>query len=763
MIGALGREARVILAAAAFNVGMLILFLGLRIMQPSDGARLEPGTPYYSSEGIIITLFEEQPGGLQSGDIITTIDDRSIEDWASYLACFSPLCNPPERPRWHVGDVVHYAVLRDGQRVELPVRLRPYPLALNIKRDWGSMVYALAMFAVGAFVFYKRPDETAAQLLLLGGSSMLGATTWSLGLQPLDFIHPITFWLHRLTTNGVYLLVWIAFLHFALIFPNPHKIVLQHKWLVPAIYAVPFVVFLTVTVLTGLTSMSTLDWLTRIGLDQNIVVMAYLLLGLLVLVTNYRSQSASISRQQIRVVVYAIGLIAALAVVLWQVPQIILGEQLFTSNMMAVIGLLLPLSLSVSILRYRLWDIDVIINRATVYSLLTALTVLIYILAVVGLGALFQGQRNLLLSLFATGLVAVIFQPLRERIQRAVNRVMYGERDDPYDVISRLGHQLQAVVIPEDLLDTITETVAAALKLPYASIAMLEEGKFKTQSEYGRPLADPITLPLVHQGEIVGQLAVAPRSPHEPLTPPDRRLLDDIARHTGIVIHTVQLNADLRRSREKLVTTREEERRRLRRDLHDGLGPTLASQTLKLDAILDLLTTDPGRAVRLIEELKLQVKNTVADIRRLVYELRPPTLDDLGLIEALRAYIVQTGNSPGSPHITLEVRPAALPALSAAVEAAAYRITLEAITNVIRHAKANRCVVRLTVDVQTQRSLKIEIVDDGVGLPNSFAGGVGITSMRERAVELGGTCNLSETPGGGTHVTACLPLTGMEC
>jgi signal transduction histidine kinase len=568
------------------------------------------------------------------------------------------------------------------------------------------------------------------------------------------------FWLHYITTYGIYLIIWITSLHFALVFPHPHKLIERRRWLVPLIYSLPFAVHLITAAATRMVSASTLDWLGRIGLDQNLTVMIYLLSGLLAVVTNYRSQPDAVSRQQIRVVVYALGLIIVIAVLLWQVPQIVFGEQVFTSSMMAVVGLLLPLALAVSILRYRLWDIDVIINRTAVYGLLTILIAGLYV-AIVGIfGAMFQQRGTLLFSLIATGLVAVIFQPLRERLQRAVNRLMYGERDDPYHVISRLGRQLQSTTVPEDLLETISQTLATALKLPYASIALLEGGAFKMQAEYGIPPKEPFILPLIYQKEIVGQLAVAPRSQNEPFTPPDMRLLEDIARQAGGAAHTVRLNRDLRRSREKLVATREEERRRIRRDLHDGIGPTLASHTLKLDAILDLIDTDCETAKVQIEELKGQTQDTIADIRRLVYELRPPALDELGLVEALEAHIYQVVNTPGGPEITLNVKPPGLPPLSAAVEVAAYRITLEALTNIIRHAQAQTCNIRFAVgDLNT---LQLEIIDDGVGLPTNLMPGVGISSMRERAVELGGVCILDKAPSGGTRITVVLPLAGLE-
>jgi signal transduction histidine kinase len=205
------------------------------------------------------------------------------------------------------------------------------------------------------------------------------------------------------------------------------------------------------------------------------------------------------------------------------------------------------------------------------------------------------------------------------------------------------------------------------------------------------------------------------------------------------------------------VTAREEERRRLRRDLHDGLGPALASQTLKLDAALDLLEADPAQAVHYLREVKAQSQTTVADIRRLVYELRPPALDELGLVGALRAH-VQSLSSRNGLRVTVDA-PETLPPLSAAVEVAAYRIALEALTNVVKHARARECSIQLTIVAWRNKNfLTLEVLDDGLGLAPGASPGVGLASMRERAEELGGICVINNNQPGGLKVLAQLPI-----
>jgi signal transduction histidine kinase len=256
--------------------------------------------------------------------------------------------------------------------------------------------------------------------------------------------------------------------------------------------------------------------------------------------------------------------------------------------------------------------------------------------------------------------------------------------------------------------------------------------------------------PLVYQTEQLGELVLSPRSQGEPLTPADQRLLHDLTPQIGVAVNAVRLTVDLQRSRERLVTTREEERRRLRRDLHDGLGPQLASQTLTLTAARKLLHENPDAADALLADATVHVQEAITDIRRLVYDLRPPALDDLGLIAALREQIAQYQSSGIS--FTLDV-PDQLPELSAAVEVACYRIIQEALTNVVRHAHARIC----TIHIALNGVLILEITDDGTGLTAEYRSGVGFSSMRERAEELGGSCVIESITAGGTRVYAQLP------
>jgi signal transduction histidine kinase len=430
-------------------------------------------------------------------------------------------------------------------------------------------------------------------------------------------------------------------------------------------------------------------------------------------------------------------------------------------------NLFIAVTITISVLRYRLWDIDIFINRTLVYGALTGIIVVAFILMVGLLSLLFQSSGNSIMAIIATGLVALLFNPLRQRLQRGVNHLMYGDRDDPYAALSRLGRRLEASLAPEAVLPTVVTSVREVLKLPYVAIYLQQDSHgYKIVAESASPSLhieggrirvpgmnrEGLCIPLIHQGETLGYIVLGPRALNEAFSSTDLHLLDDLAPQVGAAVHAVRLTADLQRSRERLVLAREEERRRLRRDLHDDLAPTLASLGLTASTAADLIPTNPETATALVKELQTEIRATVGNIRRLVYDLRPPALDELGLLPAVRERAAQYSNAPEGFHITVDA-PAELPALPAAVEVAAYRIVQEALENVSKHSRARQCAIRFA----NHNRLEIEITDDGIGLPPNITPGVGLRSMRERAEELGGSCVIESGVNGGTRVLARLP------
>ena len=431
----------------------------------------------------------------------------------------------------------------------------------------------------------------------------------------------------------------------------------------------------------------------------------------------------------------------------------------FDTYVFAIVGLLpilfIPLSLAFCILRYGLWDIDVIIKRTLVYTTLTVVVLIIYVLIVGGLGSLFQTTNNPILSLIATGVVAVSFHTIRDRIQQTINRLIFGHRDEPHIVFQHLSRKLEPVVMADEILPTIARTIAEALRLPYVEIAYELEGSFSIAASYpsetqSRPSVGMLTLPLVHRSESIGQLRLAPRSQGESFSPSEKNLLQTIAHQVSIAAYNVRLTSDLQSAREKLVTTREEERRRIRRDLHDGLGPMLASMSFRLDAIHDLIDQNGESAKTATLETKAQVQTSLAEIRRIAYGLRPPALDELGLVGALQEHFTLLESTGG---LNISFSAPTLPPLAAATEVAIYRIVMEAITNVHRHSGATESQVSL----RTDKDVCLEVLDNGRGLSAKHHSGVGLSAMNERASELGGQCIIENRAGGGTRVFAMLP------
>jgi len=469
-----------------------------------------------------------------------------------------------------------------------------------------------------------------------------------------------------------------------------------------------------------------------------------------------------VSRMQLRWVAGAAALAAFSGLLLWFVPELILGAPLVPRSAVALLGLPFPVALAMAVNRHHLFDIDTVVNRSLVYGGLTAGILLTYAVTVTFIGGLIPGNAPYAVALLGAGAVAVVALPLRDRLQGTVNRLMYGDRDDPDLALRRLGRRLEASLDPQTVLPTLVEAVAEATRSPYVAIEFERDGEARAEATHGsvpidagRP-REPVRLPIVYRGRPVGRLVVVSRAADEPFSPADERLLADLARQAAPAVEAVRLTGDLRRSREELVATREEERRRLRRDLHDELGPSLAGSLMKLGAARSFLASEPARATALLGDLETDARAMIDEIRRIAHGLRPPALDELGLLGVLRQRIATFDEGPSDRRLRVSLEaPDELPALPAAVEVAALRIALEGLTNAARHSRASNACVAVGIDGD---ALVVSVSDDGIGLSASASPGVGLASMRERADELGGSLSIETPDGGGTVVVARLPV-----
>jgi signal transduction histidine kinase len=504
-------------------------------------------------------------------------------------------------------------------------------------------------------------------------------------------------------------------------------------------------------------SEATVDALTQLSAIFWLPVPLLVFLGMFL---RFRRSSGP-ERRQVQLPIFTIAGVILLALVVWLTPLTDL-DQRFNYLITWFLVMLIPVSFGAAILSRGLWDIEIIVSRTLVYGGLSAAIVAIYAAIVAISGILFTRQANAYGGLIAAVIIAVLFQPLRDRLQRRVNHLVYGRRDDPVGMLTDLARRLETADGPEHIFPMLVESVAGALRLPFVAIALPQDGPGQSQDQpaqweivatAGEPMGQVRTIPLRYQNQEIGRLQVAPRGPGARFSPEDDRLLATIAQLSATVVHAAQQTSELQRSRRLLITSREEERRRLRRDLHDGLGPVLAAVALQADTAHDLAESDPAETKAILDSIRQQAQTAVADIRHLVHGLRPPRLDELGLVAALqqsaRAY---------RHKLDIQIVADELPPLPAAVEVAALRIAQEALNNVVKHARAEAC----SVTVHANQGLHLAIEDDGVGIAPENIPGVGFNSMRERAAELGGLCSIEERPSGGTRVAALLPLPSQK-
>ncbi|MGY2130168.1 sensor histidine kinase [Blastococcus sp. SYSU DS0617] len=412
-------------------------------------------------------------------------------------------------------------------------------------------------------------------------------------------------------------------------------------------------------------------------------------------------------------------------------------------------------AVTVGILRPSAVDIDRLLGGTLVYGGLAVGVVLLDLAVVGGAGALlgtrFDERDATVLTLL---LVAVLYVPLRTPLWRFVRRWVLGEREDPYRVVSRLAERLERSDGTDQQLMAVAAAVAEAFRSPYVGVEVASVGGERLLAEHGHRPTDVQSLPIAYRGEDIGRLLLPRRGVRAQLLSRDERLLADVVRQAAAAARSSSLAAQLQVSREQLVAAREEERRRLRRDLHDGLGPSLGAVVLRIDTARNLAADRPEDADRLLRQARDDVAAALADVRRLVHDLRPPALDDLGLGGAVRQQAERVLPPQVAVTLTGDGAGAHLPA---AVEVAAYRIASEALANVARHARASRVTVALERDAG---ALVVRVTDDGIGIPPDAPAGVGLVSLRERAAELGGSCTVECPADGGTVVRAVLPAGG---
>lgn len=637
--------------------------------------------------------------------------------------------------------------------------------------EWGSAVgqdvTAVSWLLPGWLVAARRPRSPFGWLLLAGGLFLaVGSAATSYGVAAFVEQWPAAAW--TAWVGG-----WIFFPHLGcqeavyLLFPSgrPGSRAVR-RWLVATV-AVNVVTVLMAALSAGPASdrgiLARIDapfhgigllgsLFPLVALAQNVVNVA----GLAYLYR--RRRVAGGTDRRVLTTVFGLGLLDAVVGLLLIVP---IGDWIFVLAVPST--MCLTVAIAWGVLRHGLWDIRVIVRRTVTWLLLTGAIVAILAAGVAVVGLVVGGPGGRTLGLVAAAaLVTLVVAPLERRLRRAVDRLFFGERLEPYAVLSTIGADLEAAGDPVEALERLVVAIRTSLRVSYAAIELLDRtGERMVAAASGQERPSPLRLPLFHHGAEMGALVVGQDEGDRPFTATDRRLLDDLARQAGAAAGSVALTIALQQSRQRLVTAREEERRRLRRELHDGVASALTAIGLKVDSAGVIASTDGGRAQEVLRAVQGDVAATLAEVRRVVTDLRPPALEDLGLTGALD----QLAARFASDRLRVEFSnggPEDASPLPAAVELALYRIATEAVQNVARHAEARACRIRLSTGTG-RVSLTVE--DDGIGLAARSSGngsGLGLAGMAERADELGGTLSV-QSPGEGRSgcvVTVTIP-TGL--
>lgn len=650
---------------------------------------------------------------------------------------------------WSSDRPVRYRVQRPGagldRKIVVTVSPGRYALGSAVLAQPAPFALAVLGLVVASLVFWLRSREPAARAALAAAAFLPCAmTAGPLGLGILDVLGSRGVWPH---VGGLLLgsLGVGALLVLTLAFPRPRP--LLRNWpMVLGVALLPLIAcLLWVLTSTELALVTALTWTAAA-------------LGPFVVLVQGEGYLRATSRQdRIAQRLLLLGALTALVtrVLLGDLPAVVSGRPLLQWDLITLLAAPLFLSgLAAALVGHRLAEIDSVLRHALLQVLVATVVGGLFLTSVTTVDLASETSVG---SMIAGGVVALLLLPLALAVRRLLGRVVYGDRAFPQRVVSQL-RRLAPRTSPDGALHEMLATLCSSLRLSYAAVEV-NTSTHAIATSIGQPRGAPTSVLLEVAGARLGQLMLEVDPARDPFGSRDRQLLEDVGTQVGALVQAVVMNLELQQSRERLVAAREEERRRLRRDLHDGLGPSLATLAMKLELARDLVDDDPQRAAELVGQLADQARTEIAEVRRLVDGLRPPTLDQFGLVTALRQCAEQHNAGLGRDGMTWQFNAAEpLDPLPAAIEVAAYRIVLEAVNNARQHARARTCRVDLRRD---PKALLLEVADDGTGLATTAPAGVGLGSMRERAEELGGSFEIQSTEHG-TQLRVRLPLPSHE-
>jgi len=503
------------------------------------------------------------------------------------------------------------------------------------------------------------------------------------------------------------------------------------------------------------------------AVDALRVLLSFVMIGFMAaavasLVVRYR-RSQGDEREQIRWLMLAGGV-----TVFWFLLPLNHGVGGWADAVQGFVLTLIPISVGIAILKYRLYDVDLVIRRTVVFGVLAAFITLVYVAIVVGVGSAIGARGNPVLSGIAAAAVALAFQPVRRWGQRAANRLVYGKRATPYEVLSEFSTRLGDAYDPDDVLPRMARVLAEGTAARRAYVWLHVDGRLHAAASWpvdgetpegltAAPLPAEV-VPVRHRGELLGALSVE-QPPGESLSPTEAKLVDDLAAQAGLVLRNValteQLRArleELRASRQRLVAAQDEERRKLERNIHDGAQQQLVALSVKQRLAASLVGKDDERVRAMLEELRSDSETALDDLRDLARGIYPPLLADKGLAAALAAQARKAA-------LPVTVEAEAIGRFPQEIEATVYFCTLEALNNVAKYAGASHATVRLR---NGSHEVRFEVRDDGRGFDPARTGyGTGLQGMADRLAALGGELVVTSSPGDGTAVAGRLPVEGL--
>ena len=448
------------------------------------------------------------------------------------------------------------------------------------------------------------------------------------------------------------------------------------------------------------------------------------------------------------------------------------GWLTWAQNLVIVSFALIPLAIGVSVLRYRLFDIDLVINRAVLFGALAVFITLVYVAIVVGVGTLVGSRASPVLSAAAAATVALAFQPLRRRAQRLADRLVYGKRATPYEVLSEFSERVGQTYANEELLPRMARALGEGTGAARADVWVRVGEELRPEATWpqdveplpARPASSveegvvtgaSMSEPVRHRGELLGALTIEKR-PGENLSATEEKLVRDLAAQAGLVMRNAGLTeelmdtiAQLRESRQRLVTAQDEERRKLERNLHDGAQQQIVALTVKLGLLARVVEREPAQAVSIAGQLQEDATEALEELRDLARGIYPPLLADQGLIAALQAQARKSA-------VPVTVEGDGIGRYAREAEAAVYFSCLEALQNVVKYASATRATVSLS---DGGGALRFTVTDDGVGFDTTTSSyGTGLQGIADRLAALDGSIEVTSAVGAGTTVEGTLPV-----